>query len=142
MKHYHEVLLALLAGAVSGTLILGIVGRAATAGVSLVTGNSLNLSLRGVLEVMIVGAVVGAIGGLLLLTLRSVCRGNKLALGIIVGLLLFVCSTLLVLVSGMLAFDKSFVQFFTLGVVAAVFVIYGVWAAALLTQFNRYWRKY
>lgn len=124
MKPYRELIFALLAGAVSGTL--------------LVTGYSLNLSVRGVLEVMIAGAFVGTIGGFLLLTFRTVWPGNKLALGTIVGLLLYVCSTLLMLVGGMFAFDRSSIQLVTLGVVAAVFVVYGVWAAALLIRFNRY----
>ena len=50
MSFYRQVSLALLAGAVAGALVLGIAGRAATAGVAFVTGNALNLSLRGVLE--------------------------------------------------------------------------------------------
>jgi hypothetical protein len=142
MKYYNGALLALLAGAISGAIILGLAGRVATAGVALITGNSLNLSLRGVLEVVIVGTFVGAIGGVLLLALRNVYPGNRFVLGIIVGIILFVCSIFFVSVSGRVAFDGSFIQFFTLGVVAAVFVIYGIWTAALLIRFNHYRRKY
>ena len=142
MKYYREILLALLAGAVSGALVLGTVGRAATAGVALVIGNSLNLSLKGVLEVVIVGMFVGAVGGVLLLMLKNVFRGNRLALGIIVGLIMFVCSTIFVIISGRVAFDMSFIQFSMFGILAFIFVIYGILSSALLTRFNRYWRKY
>jgi len=136
MKSYHEMLLAILIGAGSGMFILGIIGRAATAGIALVTGNSVNLSLRGALEVVAIGALMGAIGGILLLLLRNVCRGNGLARGIIAGLTLFVCSTLFVSIDGRFAFNMSVVQVVTLGVVAAVFVIYGVFASKLIMRFN------
>ncbi len=63
MSYYREAPLALIAGAVTGALVLGIAGRGATSGLTLVTGNALNLSLRGMLEVVIVGTLVGAIGG-------------------------------------------------------------------------------
>ena len=142
MKYYREILLALLAGAVSGALVLGIVGRAATAGVALVIGNSLNLSLKGILEVVIVGMFVGAVGGVLLLMLKNVFRGNGLALGIIVGLIMFVCSTIFVIISGRVTFDMSFIQFFVFGVLTFIFVIYGILSSALFTWFNRNWRKY
>ena len=143
MKYYREALLPLLAGAISGALVLGIAGRAAMAGVALINGNSLNLSLRGVLEVVIVGTLVGAVGGGLLLTLRGVCRSYGLASGVIVGIILFVGSTfLVVVVSGRITFDMSFIQFLTLSVVFTIFMIYGVCASALLRRFRRNWRKY
>ena len=75
MGYYREMPSALVAGAVTGALILGIAGRGATAVVSLLSGSPLNLSLRGVSEVVIVGTLVGAIGGVLLLVLKSVFRG-------------------------------------------------------------------
>ena len=142
MKYYREILLALLAGAVSGALVLGIVGRAATAGVALVIGDSLNLSLKGVLEVVIIGMFVGAVGGILLLMLKNVFRGDGLTLGVIVGLIMFVCSTIFVIISGRVTFDMSFIQFFVFGVSIFIFVIYGILSSALLTRFNRYWRKF
>jgi len=141
MKYYREILLALLAGAVSGALVLGIVGRAATAGVAFVIGDSLNLSLKGVLEVVIIGMFVGAVGGVLLLMLKNVFRGDGLTLGVIVGLIMFVCSTIFVIISGRVTFDMSFIQFFVFGVSIFIFVIYGILSSALLTRFNRYWRK-
>lgn len=139
--NYREVPLALLAGTVSGALVLGITGRVATAGIALITGNALHLSLRGGLEVVIVATLVGAVGGVLLLVLRSVRGNSKLARGITVGAILFVCSSLVAWVSGKIAFGLSSIQLFTLCVVAIMFMVYGVCADALLTRFESRSRK-
>lgn len=136
MKFFHEVLLAMLIGAASGILILGVFGRAVTAGIALFTGNSINLSLRGALEVVVFAAFIGAIGGIMLLVFRYVCRGNGVACGILAGIALFICSTLFVSVVGKFAFNMSFMQVFTLGIVAAVFMIYGVLTSKLIMRFN------
>jgi len=137
MSYYREMPSALIAGAVAGALVLGIAGRGATAGVALVTGNALNLSLRGVLEVVIAGALVGAIGGVLLLVLKSVCSGARLARGAIVGVVLFACSVLVSWVSGKIALSVDSTQLLTLIVVAIMFIVYGVCADALLARFQR-----
>jgi hypothetical protein len=141
MKYYREVPLALLAGAVTGALVLGITGRAATAGVAFITGNVMNLSLRGGLEVVIVGTLVGAVGGILLLVLRNLHRDPDLARGITVGAILFVCSSLVAWVSGKITFGLPSIQLFTLGVVAIMFMVYGVCADALLARFESRGRK-
>ncbi|MGC9513401.1 MAG: hypothetical protein ACP5D8_07185 [Fidelibacterota bacterium] len=136
MKHFHEVLLAMLIGAVSGILILGVVGRAAAVGIALVTGNSINISLRGTLEIAVIAAFIGAIGGIMLLVFRYVCRCNGLICGILAGLALFISSTLFVSVDGKFAFSMSFMQVFTLSVVAVIFMIYGVFTSKLIMRFN------
>ena len=136
MSHYRETPPALVAGAVTGALVLGIAGRGATAGIALVTGNAVNLSLKGVLELVIVGTVVGAIGGVLLLVLRSVRGGARLARGAIVGVVLFACSILVSWVNGKIAFSVTPTQLFTLIVVVIMFMVYGVCADALLTRFE------
>lgn len=137
MSYYREMPSALIAGAVAGALVLGIAGRGATAGVALVTGNALNLSLRGVLEVVIAGALVGAIGGVLLLVLKSVCGGARQARGAIVGVVLFACSVLVSWVSGKIALSVDSTQLLTLIVVAIMFIVYGVCADALMARFQR-----
>jgi len=141
MRYYREVPLALFIGAVTGALVLGIIGRAATAGVGLITGNALNLSLKGGLEAVIVGTLVGAVGGFLLLLLRSVQGGSELARGITVGAILFVCSYLVAWISGKITFSLSSIKLFTIGVVAIMFIVYGVFADALLTRFESRGRK-
>ena len=53
MSFYREITIALISGAAAGAVVLGIVGRMATAGVAYITGNTTNLSLSGVLEILI-----------------------------------------------------------------------------------------
>jgi hypothetical protein len=137
MRYYCELILTLLAGAVAGAMVLGIAGRAVTAGIALVTGNALNLSLKSVLEVFIVGTLVGALGGILLFTVRKVHRGSEMACGITVGAILFVSSFLLAWVSGNIALGVSSIQLLTMGVVAIMFLVYGVCAVAFLKRFER-----
>lgn len=86
---------------------------------------------------VIVGALAGAVGGIVLLVLRGMNRGSELARGIIVGAILFVSSCLLAWISGKIAFGVSSIQLLTLGVVAIIFLVYGVCAAVLLTRFER-----
>jgi hypothetical protein len=136
MKYCRKLLLALLAGAVTGALVLGITGRAATAGVAIITGNTLNLSLWGWFEAVIVGTLVGAFGGVLLLMLRSVQVDSELARGITAGAILFLCFSLVTWFKGKVAFGLSSIQLFTLGVVAIIFIVYGVCTDALLTRFE------
>ena len=135
MIYYRKVLLALVSGAVTGVLVLGIAGRVSMAAVALVTGYSLNLSLRGLLEVAVTGTVVGAVGGILLLVPRRMRRTVDLARGMLVGATLFVCSLLVSWVSGRIDFGVH-ASLLTLSMVASVFVVYGVGADALLTRFE------
>ncbi len=136
MRDYRELIAALLAGAVAGALVLGIVGCAVMAGVSLVTENALNLSLKGALEVFIVGTLGGVLGGILLFTVRKVHRDCKMACGITVGAILFVLSFLFAWVSGNITLGLSSVQLLTLSEVAIMFLIYGICAVALLKRFE------
>ena len=63
--------LALLAGSVSGAIVLGIIGRAAMAVEAVATDSPTNLSLRGALEFVVLGGLAGSVGGLLLLLARK-----------------------------------------------------------------------
>lgn len=81
-------------------------------------------------------AFMGANGGIMLLVFRYVCRGNGVACGILAGIALFICSTLFLSVFGKFAINMSFMEVFTLGVVAAVSLIYGVLTSKLIMRFN------
>jgi hypothetical protein len=135
VSYYRDARLALLAGGVTGVLVLGIAGGAAMAAVAFITGNPLNLSLMGLLEVAVVGMLVGAVGGILLVVVRRIRRAAGLTRGALVGATLFVCTLLVSWVSGRIDFGvpTSLLTFF---VGAIVFVVYGVGADALLTRFN------
>ncbi len=127
---------ALFAGAIAGALILGLAGRLVLAGVALASGNPTNLSFRGLVMVTLVGAVVGAIGGILVLVLRRSYRGSGPGRGLAAGAIMFLGSILVALVTGKLP-GISPIQALTLAVVAAIFLVYGVSADALLSRVER-----
>lgn len=128
MMHRRAVTLwTLSAGVAAGALILGLAGRAATAGVAGITGHATNLSLRGGLEAVGVGAIVGAAGGLVLLALAALGARPGPRRGIAVGGVLFAASFALgwfreQVVTG----GAGAVLVLTLVVVAAVYVVFGV----------------
>jgi peptidoglycan/LPS O-acetylase OafA/YrhL len=136
MNESHPATPALLAGAVAGALILGLAGRLAMAAVALATGHPTNLSLRGLVMVTLVGAVVGALGGVLVLVLRRTYRGSGPARGLAAGAVMFLGSMLVAVVTGKLP-GVSPIQILTLAVVAATFLVYGVSADALLSRFEQ-----
>ena len=109
MKNFPDLLLALLSGAISGALVLGITSRIVIAILSIVLGNSLYLSLRGIIEVVFLGALIGAVGGCLLFLLRNIFRDYKIVWGIVTGLLLFFCAMLITIASGRFFFSMSFI---------------------------------
>jgi len=118
---------ALLAGAIAGGLILGIGGRIATLLVAIGAGRPANLSPAGVAETVIVGVVVGLAGGFLISVFVA---GTTVWRGVKVGLVLLVVTTLVAWWGGRLILVGPPIQFVTFGVVAAVYVIYGICAVA------------
>lgn len=138
MKLFNKCLLAVLAGAVAGVLILGLGGRIAMALIAIGSGTDLNLSLRGIFEVLPVGILIGTVGGLLLVPVRIVFPTHRLTRGIIIGALLFSGSLLISWSAGGLKLDFHSVLPLTLAVVAIIFMLYGVAIDALLTRFERF----
>ncbi len=136
MSEYRQTPSALLAGAVAGALVLGLAGRFAMAGIALALGRATNLSLRGVVMVVIVGAVVGALGGVLVLVLGRVSHGSGITRGLAAGGIMFLGSVLVAGVTGELAPGLPSIQIVTLAVVAATFLAYGICADALLSRFE------
>jgi len=126
MKEFPKAPFAVFLGAVVGCVVLGLVGRGVTAGLALSMGREANLSLNGLVESAIVGAVFGAVGGLLLLPVRKLVPAAGAGRGLLLGLLLFLGSLLLTRLLGRAAFDSSTTQALTLGVVAVVYIAYGV----------------
>ncbi len=90
MNFYAQTLKGLIAGTISGILILGLAGRAVTAGIALVTDTPSNLSFGGIGESVVVGALVGANGGCLLIMLKNMFRVRLSCLGIAIGIILFI----------------------------------------------------
>ena len=117
---------ALIAGAISGALVLGVLGKLALAVVALVTGLPTNLSPRGMLEAALIGAVVGALGGALLPTLRAAMPGAGPRRGVLLGMLLFVTTTSLALIAGLVRVEPLPVLSATLFVVVVTFIGFGL----------------
>lgn len=121
--------------ALTGALILGLAGRAAMAAVAWATGYPVNLSPRGLVEVTVVGALMGTAGGFVLVAFRRLPRLARIRRGVFVGGTLFAGSLLVSSVSGKTSFGAS-ASFVTLFVVAVIFVVFGVAADLLLTRFR------
>jgi hypothetical protein len=134
MTNYRKVPLALIAGAAVGALVLGIAGRAAMTGIALLAGSSLNTSMRGLFEVMLFGAVLGAVGGAMLVPVRKVLQASRLARGTVVGVLLFAGSCVVSFFRGQIGFGFRAILPVTLAMAAAMFIVYGVSLDALLTR--------
>jgi len=135
MKKYQKFFGSMLIAAISGLIILGILGRAVTVLIALFTNRSSNLSLSGMFEVMLLSAVIGSIGGILIYMFQKVFRANCWSCGIMNGLLLFLISSLYLFLSGNLSFHSSILQFFTFSAVALIFIIYGLIACKLIRRF-------
>lgn len=126
----------LSAGAVAGAVILGLAGRAATAAVAAVAGLATNLSLRGMLEAVAVGTVVGIAGAGILLALRAVGSRPGPGAGVALGLVLFAASFVLGWFRARIAFGTDGVLTATLIVVAAVYVVYGLALSAAVSRLD------
>ena len=139
-------------GGLTGMLILGFAGRFVMAGLAIGLGYRTILSVVGMVLVIVLGGVLGAIGGLFvhLLALWGMERGR----GVLASVVLFFVSTLLLkppdapdqaadadaLVSVMWLIPKSSlegelfsIRLLTIGLVAILFLIYGL----LLDHFLR-----
>jgi len=137
-----SLFLALVSGAISGALILGIAGRTVIALLSLYTGSSINLSLGGILQNIFLGIIIGSIGGILLFIVKNLFQINRFNSAILTGLILFVGSLIFAVVSDKFVFDGSIIQLFALIVVVMMFLLYGVFAAALLKRVTGNWISY
>jgi hypothetical protein len=78
-------------GSLLGTVMLGLLGRAFIALIALLTGGaSTYLSIPGLLAAIVVGALVGAGGGYLILPLRARLARGRLARGFVLGTGVFI----------------------------------------------------
>jgi len=114
-----------LIGTLSGAVILGLLARLTMAIIALLSNHPVNLSIRSIAEVTVVGAVVGAIGGIVLLGVRSLISPG-IARGIILGFLLFSGSLMIGLMAGRVAFGVQPITFITFALLGVVFVLYGI----------------
>jgi hypothetical protein len=114
-----------LIGTLSGAVILGLLARLTMAIIALSSNHPVNLSIRSIAEVIVVGAVVGAMGSIVLLGLRTLISPG-IARGIILGFLLFSGSLMIGLMAGRVAFGEQPITFITFALLGVVFVLYGI----------------
>lgn len=119
-----EIVNAVAVGALVGALILGIAGRLATALVAVATGYPANLSLAGIFQVAISGAIFGAVGGLFLLLSGRILPDRPALAGLSVGIVLFLLSLALTYFSRGMTLEMDGPLPLTLAVSALVFVAF------------------
>jgi hypothetical protein len=137
MRKFDRIPAALVCGAISGAVILGIFGRLATATLAMIYGQPTNISLRGILEVVAVGAAAGTLGGVLIVMLRKVEEWSEIVRGVVAGLILFLASLFFALIRGRISIVPTAGQFFSLIVIAVFFLLYGVLVVLLIRRFER-----
>jgi hypothetical protein len=120
MHERNPVLVALATGAISGAVILGLAGRAAMAVVAAAVGLPANLSAPGVPEVVAVGAILGAAGGLAVLLARKLLPKSRAGRIVLVAATLFVFSV----IRGHVDWSADGLVVPTLATAAVVFLVY------------------
>src|SRR6476661_5487139 len=78
-----------LVGIVSGTAFLGIGGRVAMRGLALAVGRPTNFGLGASAGIVLIGSLLGLLGGILFVLVKSRLPGSALAKGMIFGTLYF-----------------------------------------------------
>ncbi len=84
---------AVVAGAATGALFLGVGGRLAMHAFALATARSAGFTVRGSLNVVFAGAIAGAIGGLLLAVIARFLPQQRWLRGVLFGVVCYVIAT-------------------------------------------------
>jgi len=92
-KRLNRFTTAVLAGAASGALFLGVGGRLAMHAFALATARSAGFTVRGSLNVVFAGAIAGAIGGLLLAVIARFLPQQRWLRGVLFGVVCYVIAT-------------------------------------------------
>jgi len=130
-------LLPCLLGAVAGVLILGLGGRAAMAGLAMAIGASLNLSLRGVVEALVLSALLGTIAGYVWVASEKALQAAGVIRGILLGIFLFVCSLIATLPAIGRWQGAAATTAATLITAGVVCILFGIILDRLLTAYRR-----
>jgi hypothetical protein len=134
VKKHNQIPLALLVGAISGAFVLGIAGRFVMAGVALFTNNNPNLSNSGFWEVILLGTYIGIVGGVLLLLIKKIFPRWGLLNGIVIGVILFICSWFISNVASKTELTTYTSRWLTFIAVAFVYIIFGIIINAIFTR--------
>jgi len=128
------ILLSMSLGAIAGSLILGLAGKIIMAILSLLVGSSTNLSLPGIFEAMIFGAVMGTVGGLLATGIKKIENLKRLNQSLVIGITLYAISILLSSLLSKIKINFFGLQFLTLIVVFGMYILYGFCITNLINR--------
>lgn len=131
MRARRPILAAVVTGAIAGAVVLGLAGRAAMAAIAVTIGSPANLSLLGVVEVVAVGAILGAAGGLLALLARKLLPGTRAGRVVLVAAILFGFS----LARGRVDWSAGEFLVPTLAAAALIFLVYAAAEDLLLGRY-------
>ncbi|MEK7830698.1 MAG: hypothetical protein AAB401_06395 [Acidobacteriota bacterium] len=133
MQRLKHAFVGLLCGALTGAIVLGFGGRLMMRLISLLTGNPLEFSASGSLEVIAFGAIIGSAAGVVYYLIEKFLPANGWLKGALFGLLLFA----VISVAQLPSVERSAAAFanFTALVAALfglVFMIFGLSLAATM----------
>ena len=137
MKNNHQVALSLVTGAIVGAVVLGIAGKIVMVFVAYRIGSEPNISLKGILEVLLFGGLVGTVGGILVLPLRKIVHGGTILRGFALGVILFGATLFTVIHADRFEFNNSGLQWFIFSIVVFMYTIFGAILETILTRFEK-----
>jgi hypothetical protein len=120
---------AIVLGAMAGAIVLGAFGRLVMAALADALGGESNLSTRGVAQVVMVGGVLGALGGITRQCLERWAPVSPVARGFLVAFITFALSLLLWIFSTRAALRM--IPASTIPTLTAVLVMYIVFGILL-----------
>lgn len=136
MTRWRSAVRTVLAGGVAGFVVLGVGGRAAMAALPLLGGTRPRFSWGGSLEVVLLGSIYGACGGVLLALLRRTRFVTLAGAPLILGLFMFVSAWASSGVGRATAVTTPVPESVVWVLAAMSFLGYGVLASALATRWS------
>jgi len=140
MKPHNNIFLTVVAGAISGILVLGIFGRIVTTCIEFTMRNKIHYSLPGLFEIVLVGLIVGAIGGFVYFIIKYLYQIRNLTIGLFVGLIMFLCSTIYMVLTDRVAFGIG-PTYLLLAMAIIVFILYGIFIPTVISWLVKF-REY
>ncbi|MGC9362647.1 MAG: hypothetical protein ACP5F3_06950 [Candidatus Syntrophosphaera sp.] len=127
----------MLAGAISGIVVLGVLFRLITIAIAILSNDGINISFRNIVEVLIAGSLIGIIGGILLALLMKIFKSGGWPLIILDSALLFILTLVMSLALNPSWLDLTGSQPALLLTTAIIFLLYGIFMMKLYRQLNK-----
>lgn len=127
----------MLAGAISGIVVLGVLFRLITIAIAILSNDGINISFRNILEVLVVGCVIGVIGGILLVLLMKIFKSGGWKLIILGSASLYILTLVMSLALNPSWLDLTGSQPALLLTAAIIFLLYGGFMMKVYRQLNK-----